>query len=107
MADRKIREVANSIKDFLKDRSIRLDKVIVFGSYIKGDYNKDSDIDIAIISQDFEDKDIFEKADMLRGLKWFLVESFALPFDIIPLSLKEWQEGTSLAVEFIKEGKVV
>lgn len=107
MADRKIREVADSIKNFLKDRNIRTEKIIVFGSYIKGDYNKDSDIDIAIISKDFDNKDIFEKADMIKGLKWFLVEKFTLPFDIIPLSIKEWQEGSSLAVEFIREGKVI
>ena len=103
----RIREAVNLIKDFFKNRNIKVDKIIIFGSYSKGNYSKDSDIDIAIISQDFDGKDIFEKTEMLKGLKWLLVEDIALPFDIIPISLQEWKESSSLIVEFAKEGKVL
>lgn len=34
-----------------------------------------------------------------------LVEKFEAAFDIVPVSLRQWQESSSLVVEFIKEGK--
>ncbi|MBU4304328.1 MAG: nucleotidyltransferase domain-containing protein [Candidatus Omnitrophica bacterium] len=107
MAEERIREAVELIRNFLKDRHITVDKIIVFGSYAKGNYTKDSDLDIAIVSCDFDGKDIFQKAEMLKGLKWSLVENFMLPFDIIPLSLKEWQESSALVVDFVKEGEVL
>lgn len=107
MVEKRIREAVNLIKDFLKERNIKIDKIIIFGSYIKGNYKEDSDLDIALISRDFDGKDVFQKTEMLKGLKWSLVERFMLPFDIIPISLKEWQESSSLIVEFVKEGKVL
>lgn len=44
--------------------------VILFGSYAKGTNTKDSDIDIAIVSDDFED--IYEVMAELMGLTWNL-----------------------------------
>lgn len=107
MAEERIREVVELIKDFLKDHHITVDKIIIFGSYAKGNYTKDSDLDIAIVSCDFDEKDIFQKAEMLKGLKWLLGEKLMFPFDIIPLSLKEWQESSSLVVDFVKEGEIL
>lgn len=107
MVKERIREVVELIKDFLKDRKISVYRIIAFGSFVKGNYTKDSDLDIAIISQDFDGKDIFQKAEMLKGLEWALVEKFMLPFDIIPVSLKEWQQDSSLVVDFVKEGEVI
>jgi len=107
MAQARVREAAKLIKNLLKDRNITVEKIIVFGSYAKGNYTKDSDLDIAVISQDFNEKDVFQKAEMLQGLKWTLVEKFMLPFDIVPVSLKQWQESSSLVIDFIKEGEVL
>jgi predicted nucleotidyltransferase len=107
MAEAKVKEAAELIKNFLKDRNITVDRIIIFGSYAKGNYTKDSDLDIAVISRDFNEKDVFQKAEMLKGLKWALVEKFELPFDIVPVSLKQWQESSSLVVDFIKEGQAL
>lgn len=103
MVKREIKEIAQLLRIFLAKRSIKAEKIIVFGSQAKGNLRQDSDVDIAIVSEDFEGKDIFEKAEMLKGLKWFLVERFLLPFDIIPLSLSEWGRP-SLIAQFVKEG---
>ena len=107
MVEERIKEIAKLIKDFLKNRNIIVDIIIVFGSYAKGNYTKDSDLDIAIVSRNFDDKDIFQKTEMLKGLKWSLVEKFMFPFDIVLISLKEWQESSSLVVDFVKEGTVL
>jgi len=107
MVEARVRQAAELIKNFLKDRNIAVDKIVIFGSYTKGNYTKDSDLDIAVISQDFNGKDVFQKAEMLKGLKWTLVEKFELSFDIVPVSLKQWQESSSLVVDFIKEGQAL
>lgn len=107
MSGKKIKEITNGIKKFLKTRNITVDKIIVFGSYAKGNYSADSDLDIAIISADFDGKDIFRRADMIKGLNWYLVERFLFPFDIVTVSRKEYQQSSSLIVDFIKEGKVL
>ncbi len=103
MAKGKVKEVIKLLRDFLAQRNIRVDKIVVFGSQARGDFRPDSDIDIAIVSKDFEGKDIFEKAEMLKGLKWFLVERLLFSFDIVPLSPSEWN-GSSLIAQFVKEG---
>ena len=107
MVEARVREAAELIKNLLEGRNITVDKIIVFGSHAKDNYTKDSDVDIAVISQDFNEKDVFQKAEMLKGLKWTLVEKFELAFDIVPVSLKQWQESSSLVVDFIKEGKAL
>lgn len=107
MAEARVREAAGLINGFLKNRNITVDRIIVFGSYAKGNYTKDSDLDIAIISRNFNGKDVFQKAEMLKGLKWALVEKFELAFDIVPVSLKQWEESSSLVVDFIKEGQAL
>jgi predicted nucleotidyltransferase len=107
MPQERIREIVGFIKEFLKPRPVAINKIILFGSYAKESFSKESDVDIAIVSKDFEKKDVFQRAEMLKGLNWALVERFMLPFDIVPISLKEWQESSSLAVEFVREGEEV
>lgn len=107
MSKAKIRQAVSFIKEFLSSRNIGADKIILFGSYVRGEVNEDSDVDIAIISSDFKGKDIFERADMLKDLNWSLVEQFLLPFDIIPISSDEWDSSTSMIVGFAKQGQEI
>ena len=103
MANDRVKEAVKLVENFLNQRNIQIEKIIIFGSQTRGDFKNDSDIDIAIVSKNFEGKDIFEKANMLKGLKWFLAERIPLPFDIIPLSFSEWN-GPSLITQFAKTG---
>jgi uncharacterized protein len=107
MVEDRIKRAVELIRELLKERHIKVDKIIIFGSRIKGAFTEDSDIDVAIISQNFEGKDVFEKAEMLKGLKWDLIEKFKIPFDIVPISLNEWRKSSSLIVEYVKEGEVL
>lgn len=51
------------IADFLA-AYIKIDKLIVFGSYGYGHPRQDSDFDIAVISKDFEQMSILKKIDL-------------------------------------------
>ena len=47
----------------------KIEAIILFGSYAKGTEQEDSDIDIAIITDDFKN-DIFDEQLNLKKLRW-------------------------------------
>lgn len=63
-------EIVNVIRKYVEkiSKHYKIEAIILFGSYAKGTYNENSDIDIAIISSDF--KDIIEDGAKLIGLTW-------------------------------------
>ena len=48
-------EIARRYADFLKKNNPSVKKVYIFGSYVKGTVNENSDIDLAIIFETFSD----------------------------------------------------
>ena len=62
--------IMESIQKYVKKISkyYKIEAIILFGSYAKGTENENSDIDIAIISSDFND--IIEDGAKLIGLTW-------------------------------------
>ena len=63
-------EIATSVKKFAKEvsKKYKISAIILFGSYAKGTNHEDSDIDIAIVSEDFED--IYDVMAILMGMTW-------------------------------------
>lgn len=49
-------------------KHFNVSSIILFGSYAKGTENEDSDIDIAIVSSDFDD--VYDCMAFLMGLTW-------------------------------------
>lgn len=63
-------EVEKIVKEYaeLLKQEVSLDQVYMFGSYAKGTYNDNSDIDIAVVARDFTG-DRFEDSLKLRKLR--------------------------------------
>jgi predicted nucleotidyltransferase len=68
-------KVCAAAKEVLGDR---LEKVILFGSYARGDYDEESDIDIMIIA-DIALEDVDRTRDKIRGL----MEHIDLEYDLL------------------------
>ena len=71
MVERTINEdIVDSINKFVEEikKQYNVTAIILFGSYAKGTENEDSDIDIAVISDDFED--IYDCMAVLMGMTW-------------------------------------
>lgn len=71
MAKRTIdRTIMKSIKKYIEKISkyYKIDAIILFGSYAKGTETEESDIDIAVISNDF--KNIIQDGANLIGFTW-------------------------------------
>ncbi len=71
MVERTInKDILNSINKFIEEikKRYNVTAIILFGSYAKGTQNEDSDIDIAVISDDFDD--IYDCMAHLMGMTW-------------------------------------
>ena len=64
------KSIMESIQKYIEKISqyYKIEAIILFGSYAKGTENEESDIDIAIVSSDFND--IIEDGAKLIGLTW-------------------------------------
>jgi len=71
MVERTIdKDVLDIINKFIEEikKHYNITAIFLFGSYAKGTENEDSDIDIAIISDDFDD--IYDCMAHLMGMTW-------------------------------------
>ena len=59
VSDKIIEIIKNFAKKAFEDK-INISEIILFGSYAKGTYNEWSDIDIAVVSSDFEGIRLFD-----------------------------------------------
>jgi predicted nucleotidyltransferase len=57
--------IIDQYKSVLSTLGIRADRVILYGSYAQGKAREDSDIDLIVISPDFEGKDIRQRLEIL------------------------------------------
>lgn len=96
------------LKRLLELRGIDVHKIVVFGSYVEGKENRESDIDIIVVSKDFDKEDIFGRVELTAGIHRELVEKIMIPVDIMYYSTKEWKKGNSLIIGAAKqEGEIV
>ena len=80
------------IKEFvsaLRREGITIDRVVLYGSYVKGNVRPDSDIDVAVISKDFG-KDRVEE-----GMTLFRIAGKIDPrLEPVPFSTKTYEDDT-------------
>ncbi len=60
----KIKEIINDYKLVLKNLGITVERVILFGSFAKGSAQKDSDIDLIIVSKDFKKMNLRQRLEV-------------------------------------------
>ena len=96
-----------SPQEWLKGKGLNISKIILFGSQAKGESTEESDIDILIVSNDFQDKDIFERATLTKDAEIMTIKKFMIPLDIITMTQEEFESETSLIAEYVKEGEVI
>jgi len=107
MADGKILQAVRFLEQRLRAAGLSISKIILFGSHATGNPSPDSDVDIAIISEDFRGKDIFERAELTRDAEIEATREFLIPFDIVTLTPEELEGGSSLIAQFVSTGKTI
>jgi uncharacterized protein len=97
--------VINLIRQYvgrLKENNIPVERVLLFGSYIKGTPREDSDIDIAVISSAFKGDRYLDRrriVPMRRG-----IDSRIEP---IPFTPDDYAEGGMLIDEIKRTGQEI
>ncbi len=107
MAQKRAKEVVQFLSNCLKEKGLRVSKIIVFGSQAKGTATEESDIDIVIVSEDFKRKNIFKRADLTKDAEIRTIRKFMVPLDIITMTPDEYENKKTFIAEYAQEGEVV
>ncbi len=107
MAKSKVIEIITFLQKCLIESGLNLSKIILFGSQVRGNTTPESDIDVIVVSEDFRDKDIFERAKLTKDAEIATIKKFVVPLDIITLTAEELESETSLAAGYAKDGKLI
>jgi predicted nucleotidyltransferase len=104
--EREINKLIRVYLDRLLVAGIKVEKIILFGSYARNVASADSDFDVAIISPSFEKLDIIERQILLsKAGSWGL----DVAIEALGYSLKEFrspQQGSFLD-EILRTGKIL
>ena len=105
MAKKPIKKIIRDFIKAVKARDIKVEAVYLFGSHAQNKADKDSDIDVAVISPDFG-KDFFDECVLLKEI------SEKIDYDLSPraYSLDEFNKaskGDFLYQEIINKGILV
>ena len=100
-----IKRITKNLVASLKRKDIKVDRLILYGSYANGKPRPGSDIDVAVISSSFNNKNLLKRQELLGEAIFDLGE----PVEIIGYSYKEFVTRMPLSFLFdiVSNGKTV
>jgi predicted nucleotidyltransferase len=104
---REIKQIVNYFGNRLIAEAVQVNKIILFGSQSNGSADAESDIDLCVVSRDFEGKGILQRAKMIRNAEIETIKKYLIPLDIINMTPDELGEGFSIAAQFVSTGNVI
>ena len=93
----------SDFKKAIESVGVKPQKMILFGSYAVGRQRQDSDIDVVVISEDFENKNYWERIDILSAAIYKVFK----PIEAVAMTPREWQAGDSVIADYARNGEVV
>jgi len=96
-------DIVTRFRKAVESRGIAVNKLILYGSYARGDYREGSDIDLILISEDFKKHDYWSRIDILSEA---IYEVFA-PIEVVCFTPEEWASETSPLFDFAKQGEIL
>ena len=60
----------------LREKGVKITRIILFGSQITEKATEESDLDIVIISEDFKGKDIFKRAELTKEAEIMTIKKY-------------------------------
>jgi predicted nucleotidyltransferase len=87
----------------IEARGINIDKLILYGSYPRGDYREGSHIDLILISEDFKNHDYWSRIDILSEA---IYDVFA-PIEVVGFTPEEWNNQTSPLYDYAEQGVIL
>jgi predicted nucleotidyltransferase len=96
-------KIIHRFKKAVESRDVTIKQIILFGSFKDGTFREDSDIDLVVISDDFDGMDYWQRIDILSEAIYEVFE----PIEAVAITSNEWNRRESLVVDYARNGEVV
>ena len=96
-------ETIERFRQCLVNRGIAVSRIQLYGSFAGGVPHPGSDIDLVVVSQDFETMDYWQRIDVLARA----IAEVWEPIEAVAMTPEEWQKGDSMIAQFAREGEAV
>ena len=96
-------KILSRFKQALENENIHVQKMVLYGSWAKKSQREDSDIDVVVISKDFENKKYWERIDLLSNA---IYDVFA-PIEAVAFTPNEWNKKESFICEYARDGELI
>ena len=83
-------EIINDMHKALEKYGVKDSHIALFGSFLNGNYHNESDIDMVIISDAFEGRNLFERVDMTLKAESDVRSRYIVPMDILLKTPQEY-----------------
>lgn len=95
-------KIVRKILQVLRQNDYRIRKAYIYGSYARGNYHRDSDIDILLISEDFTGNRFKDSIKLMR-----LCRKIDSRIELMPYHPKDFTDADPLVVEVKTTGKEI
>ncbi len=95
--------ILKRLRDLLELKHIHVERLILFGSWAKGTQQEGSDIDIVVVSNDFQGKDYWSRINILSDVIYQVVA----PIQAVAMTPQEWENKESPICDFAQKGDVI
>lgn len=96
-------EILSRFRKAIESKGIRINRLVLFGSYATGTYREGSDIDIVVVSENFIRKDYWERIEILSDAIYEVFE----PIEAVAMTPEEWEKGESIIAEYARGGEMI
>jgi predicted nucleotidyltransferase len=96
-------EIIERFRKALDKQGVRVERLILYGSFAYGTPHEGSDIDLIVISEDFAPLDFWGRIDVLTEALYEVFE----PIEAIAMTQKEWDNREFSIVDYACDGEVV
>lgn len=93
-----VNEIINHFLEMIR-KDITIDQAYLFGSYAKGTSNENSDIDLAVVSKDFEGIRFYDRKKLA---KYLIKANFDI--ELHPFKTEDFTADDPLVAEILKTG---
>ncbi len=103
--DKKITKTLEKFKSALQAQGIKVSRIILFGSCASTKAQEDSDIDVAVLSENFKDMNLLQRLELI-GLALAKARIFE-PIEALPYTEEEFAskgQGTFVGDEIKSKG---
>lgn len=105
MVEKRVSEIISFFEEKLRESGLNISQVVLFGSAYRSEMTNDSDLDIAVVSDDFRGKTIFERARLAGIAVWETTKKYKVALDVVKLTIDEFENETRMVASYVKEGR--